>query len=195
MVICITGNIGTGKSLVAKFFKKWGAFIISGDQIGWEVLKSANIKEKLKITFGEKIIRDNDVDRERLGNIVFKDTDRLKQLNKIVHPVLLKKLKESISKSEEDIIVVDAALIFEWGIKDWFDYKILTISKLSNIKSRLKKLEFSDEIIDGTLKSQMNPEKARIYADFIIVNNGSKRELREKAQKVWNKILKENQQK
>ena len=193
MVIGITGNVGTGKSLVSKFFKKWGAFIISGDQIGREVLKSVDIKEKLRITFGEEIIRDNDVDREKLGNIVFKDTDRLKQLNKIVHPALLKKLKESIYKSEEDIIVVDAALIFEWDIKDWFDYKILTISKLSNIRSRLKKLEFSDEIIDGILKSQMNPEKARIYADFIIVNNGSKRELREKAQKVWNKIFKENQ--
>lgn len=193
MVIGLTGNIGTGKSLVAKFFKKWGAFIVSGDQIGWEVLKSSDIKEKLRNTFGEKVIKDNDVDRERLGSIVFKDTNKLRKLNKIVHPVLLKKLKESISKSDRDIIVIDAALVFEWNIKDWFDYTILIISELSNIKSRLKKLGISDEIINGTLKSQMNPEKAKIYTDFIIVNNGSKKELREKAQKVWDEILRENQ--
>jgi len=189
MVIGLTGNIGTGKSLVAEFFKNWGAFLISGDQIGWEVLKNSDIKEKVRNTFGEKIIKDNNVDRERLGSIVFKDTNKLMKLNEIVHPVLLKKLRKTISESNEDIIVVDAALIFEWGIKDWFDYTVLTISKLSNIKSRLKKLGISDEIIDGTLKSQMSPEKAKIYADFIIVNNGSKRELKEKAQKVWDKIL------
>jgi dephospho-CoA kinase len=193
MVIGLTGNIGTGKSLVAEFFKKWGAFIISGDQIGWEVLKSTDIKEKLKNTFGEKIIKDNEVDREKLGNIVFSDTNKLRKLNKIVHPILLKKLRKAISESNEDTIVVDAALVFEWDIKDWFDYTILTVSKLSNIKSRLKKLGISNKIIYGTLKSQMNPEKAKIYADFVIFNNGSKKELREKAQKVWDKILRKNQ--
>lgn len=192
MIICITGNTGTGKSLVADFFKEWGGFIISGDQIGWEVIQSPDIKEKIKITFGEKIIRNYKVDRKKLGDIVFKDIDKLKQLNEIVHPVLLKKLKEAISKSDESIIVIDAALIFEWNIKDWFDYTVLIVSKSSTIKSRLKKLGFHDKIIDGKLRSQISPQRAEKYADFVITNNGSKKALREKAHKVWNKILGKN---
>ena len=83
-------------------------------------------------------------------------------------------------------------MIFEWDIKDWFDYTILITSKPSTIKFRLKELGIYDKIIEGKLKSQISPEKAKKYADFVITNNGSEKALREKAHKVWNKILGES---
>ncbi len=132
------------------------------------------------------------VDRKSLGEIVFKDKEKLQQLNKIVHPALLKILKESIDESDKDIVIVDAALIYEWAIKDWFDYIILIVSKPHVIKSRLKRLGISDEIINGKLKSQMNPEEAKKYADFIIENNGSIGELKKESRKVWERIVGEN---
>ena len=192
MIIGITGNTGTGKSLIADFFKELGGFVISADSIGWKVLQNQDIIKKIKEVFGNEIIREQGVDRKLLGDIVFKDIEKLQQLNEIVHPVLLKILKESIDESDKDIVIVDAALIYEWAIKDWFDYIILVVSRPHFIKSRLKRLGISDKIINGKLKSQMNPGEARKYADFIIENNGSVGELRKESCKVWERIVREN---
>ncbi len=189
MIIGITGNTGTGKSLIADFFGEWGGFVISADSIGWTVLQNRDIIRKIKEVFGNEIIRDEEVDRKRLGDIVFKDIEKLQQLNEIVHPVLLKMLKEAIGKIDKDIVIVDAALIYEWAIKDWFDYTILAVSRPHFIKSRLKRLGISGETINGKLKSQMNPEEAKKYADFIIENNGSIKELRKESRKVWERIV------
>ena len=192
MIVGITGNTGTGKTLITDFFEKWGGYVISADLIGWEILKKHDIIEKLKSMFGDGIIKRKEVDRKLLGEIVFKDKARLKKLNNLVHPVLLKMLKEAIDKSDKPILVIDAALIFEWTIEGWFDYIILIISKPHIIRSRLKMLRISDEIINGKLSSQMNPLKARKYADFIIENNGSVGELREKARDVWERMVGKN---
>jgi len=189
MIIGITGNTGTGKSLIADFFGEWGGFVISADSIGWTVLQNRDIIRKIKEVFGNEIIRDEEVDRKRLGDIVFKDIEKLQQLNEIVHPVLLKMLKEAIGKIDKDIVIVDAALIYEWAIKDWFDYTILVVSRPHFIKSRLKRLGISGETINGKLKSQMNPEEAKKYADFMIENNGSIKELRKESRRVWEKIV------
>ncbi len=191
MVIGITGNTGAGKSLVAGFFEEWDGFVIAADCIGWEVLQNQYVVKKLKETFGEEIISGGEVDRKRLGEIVFKDSEKLEELNKIVHPILLGMLKEAIDKSAHNIVVIDAALIFEWGIEDWFDYIILVDSKPKVLRARLKRLGISDEIIKGRLNSQMNLRKARKYADFIVENNGSVKELRKSARRVWEKILEE----
>lgn len=192
MVIGITGNTGSGKTLIAGFFEEWGGFVISVDRFGWEVLENSNIKERLKEAFGDRIIRGERVDRKSLGEIVFKDKEKLQQLNKIVHPVLLKMLKEVIDKSDKDIITVDAALIFEWGIEDWFDYIVLIDSKPSIIGSRLKRLGVSEEIIKGRIKSQMDLKKARKKADFIIENNGSVEDVRKEARNVWERMVGKN---
>ena len=189
MVIGVTGNTGTGKTVICKLFKEWGAHLISCDEVGWDVLKEPHIIKQIKENFKE-VIEDGKVNREELGTIVFDSKDKLKTFNEIAHPELLKRLKKSIESSSEKIIVVDGALIFEWRIENWFDYIILLTSLLEDKKKRLKAKGLSEEIIMGRLNSQGDSDKFVRFSDFIIENDGDLESLKNNAEWVWDKLVK-----
>lgn len=190
MVIGVTGNTGTGKTVICELFKKWGAYLISCDELGWAILKEPDIIQKLKKEFME-VVENGTVDREKLGGVVFKDKNRLTQLNGIIHPELLKELKKSIKSSRAKVIVVDGALIFEWRIENWFDYIILLISSLEDKKKRLKSKGLSEEIITGRLDSQGDSSEFVKYSDFVIENDGDLKSLKNNAKWVWDKVTKD----
>jgi dephospho-CoA kinase len=190
MVIGVTGNTGTGKTLICELFKEWGAHLISCDEVGWGVLKEPHIIKQIKGNFKE-VIEDGEVNREKLGTIVFDSRDKLKTFNEIIHPELLKRLKKSIESSNEQIIVVDGALIFEWRIENWFDYIILLTSSLEDKKKRLKAKGVSEKVIMGRLNSQGDSDKFVRFSDFIIENDGDLESLRNNAHWVWDKLTKE----
>lgn len=189
MLIGVTGNSGTGKSIICELYKELGAHFISCDELGWEVLKESYIIEKIKEEFKE-VVEEGTVNKEKLGDIVFNDKDKLKILNKIVHPELLKKLKISIETSKERIVVVDGALIFEWRIETWFDYIILLTSTLEDKKKRLKAEGLSEEIINGRLNSQGDSNRFVKFSDFIIENDGDLESLKNNAKWIWDKVTK-----
>jgi len=189
MLIGVTGNTGTGKSIICELYKELGAHFISCDELGWEVLKESYIIEKIKEEF-EEVVEEGTVNKEKLGDIVFNDKDKLKILNETVHPELLKKLKISIESSKEKTIVVDGALIFEWRIETWFDYIILLTSTLEDKKKRLKVEGLSEEIINGRLNSQGDSNRFVKFSDFIIENDGDLESLKNNAKWIWDKVTK-----
>ncbi|UCC80152.1 MAG: dephospho-CoA kinase [Candidatus Zixiibacteriota bacterium] len=184
VLIGLTGTPGAGKSLAAEYLRRKGAIIISGDDTGREVLEtySTTLKKLIK-TFGKEILDpDGSLDRKSLGKIVFADSRKLKKLNSIIHPYLLRLLKSKINKYRKSVsgkvVVVDAALIFEWGIESWFDY-ILVIS--ANRANRIKRLTDSGlskkEALDR-ISSQLPQRQKEAGADFVIENNCHKTALR-----------------
>jgi dephospho-CoA kinase len=187
MIIGVTGNTGTGKTVVSEFYKKWGAKVISCDELGWSVLQKPHIIEQIKGNF-EEVVEGGKVKREKLGAIVFADESKLEKLNKIVHPELLKKLKNEIKSSKKKVVVVDGALIFEWGIENWFDYIILLTSTLEDKRKRLKRQGLTEKIIDGRLNSQGDSSSFIKYSDFIIENDGDQESLKNNAKWIWDKI-------
>jgi dephospho-CoA kinase len=189
MVIGVTGNTGTGKTVICELYKELGAHLISCDELGWEILREPHIIQKIKEEF-KGVVEKETVNREKLGTVVFKDENKLKQLDCIVHPELLKKLKRSIESSKSKIIVVDGALIFEWRIENWFDYVILLISTLEDKKKRLKTKGLSEEIIKGRLNSQEDSSKFVKFSDFIIENDGDLKSLKNNAKWIWDKVTK-----
>lgn len=189
MVLGVTGNTGTGKTVICELYKELGAYLISCDELGWEVLKEPHIIQKIKKEF-EEVVEKERVNREKLGTVVFKDANKLKQLDGIVQPELLKKLKRSIESSKSKIIVVDGALIFEWRIENWFDYVILLISTLEDKKKRLKAKGLSEETFKGRLNAQGDSSKFVKFSDFIIENDGDLKSLKDNAKWVWDKITK-----
>jgi dephospho-CoA kinase len=189
MVIGVTGNTGTGKTVICELFKEKGAHLISCDELGWGVLKESHIISQIADNFKE-VLENEEVNRERLGAIVFGNKDKLKTFNEIVRPELLKQLKKSIESSNKKIVVVDGALIFEWGIENWFDYIILLISTLEEKKKRLKAKGLSEKIIMGRLSSQGDSDKFVKFSDFIIENDGDLESLKSNANWVWDKLEK-----
>jgi len=194
-IIGITGGIGSGKTEVAKIFRKLGAKILSGDEIGKEVVeKNSSVLKKLVKSFGDEILNiDKNLNRRKLGKIAFSTVENRDKLNKIVHPYLLSSLKKKIKeyrKKGSGIVVVDAALIVEWGLHKDLDYLILVESALKNRIKRLKEnLGYSQKEAMNRIKVQIKDETRRKYADYIIKNDKGLTELRRKTVSLWKFLL------
>jgi len=179
ILIGLTGNIASGKSSVGKLLKENGLPVIEADRIGWEILERKEIMQEILDVFGD-IVKDGKIDRKKLGNIVFSNKRKLKIFNALVHPPLLQKLKREIDKRSGKIIVVTAALIFEWEIEHWFDKIILVTSEKKKRIDRLLKNNLTRKEVIQRINSQMDEKEKIKKSDFIIENNGTKTQLKEK---------------
>jgi dephospho-CoA kinase len=193
IVIGLTGGPGTGKSLVAEFLAANGAVVLSGDEAGKRVVdNNRGILKKLVSTFGETILNSNGtLNRGKLGKIVFEDNNQLFKLNEFIHPPLLKLLKSDLRKAitkHAKFVVIDAALIFEWGIANWCDYILVVTAKRDiRIKRLISKGLTRKEAINRIASQIPDSEKAAM-ADFVIENNGTKAQL-QKQVKAFLKVL------
>jgi dephospho-CoA kinase len=190
LLIGLTGNIATGKSTIANIFKEHGIPVIEADQIGWKLLDRKDIKEHIETICGD-ILKKGRIDRKKLGKVVFSNKEKLHLLNAIIHPPLLKELKLATADSKERILVVNAALIFEWGIEGWFDKILLVTSPDEQQINRLTSKQLTRKEAIQRMQAQM-PDKDKIErCDFIIENNGTLEELRQKTNKVIVSIKKQ----
>jgi dephospho-CoA kinase len=191
MVIGITGPAGSGKSTVAHFIKKLllkNVQIVEVDRIGHQVLTLFFVQEELREVFGEEIFDENHIlSRKKLGNIVFKDKEKLEILNKIVHPEIFKKTKEILNKSlkKSDIIILDAALLYKIGLHILCD-KVIFIDAPKEI--RIKRLTESRKIPYQKAKSIVDSQEGEYFGpyDFIICHDNGF----EKLEKQIREILK-----
>jgi len=194
-IIGITGGIGSGKTEVAKVFKKLGAIILSGDEIGRDVVKkNQTVLKKLVKTFGRVILyKNNKLNRRKLGEIAFSSADGKNKLNRIIHPYLLSNLRKKITgyrKRKKGLVMVDAALIIEWGLQKELDYLILVES---NLKNRLKRLKensgYSQKEALNRIKAQIDYKTRRKYADYIIRNDKDLKELKKRVVFLWKRLI------
>jgi len=199
LLIGVTGGIACGKTEVAKVFQKKGATILSGDEIGKEIVeKNRRVSNKLVRSFGAKILNKNGtLNRRKLGEIAFASKDAKDRLNKIIHPYLLKGLRKKIEnlkkKDPQAVVVVDAALIVEWGLEKELNYLIFVESKRENKIKRLQREKgYSKREALDRIKSQLPEITKKRLADFVIRNNRGLAELREKANQLWEEIAPRN---
>jgi dephospho-CoA kinase len=196
VLVGVTGGIACGKTEVCKVFQKKGAIILSGDEIGKEVIeKDKNVLEELVQAFGKEILNKNkNLNRRKLGKIAFASVESKDKLNKIIHPYLLRELRKRIKnfrrKVDKDVVVVDAALIVEWGLQKELDHLVFVESKREDKIKRLQKHKgYSRKETLDRIKSQLPETTKKRLADFVIVNDKGVNELREKAEKVFRRIM------
>ncbi len=183
MILGVTGNFGSGKSEIAKMFMSHGAYIIDADVLGHIVLEED--KDKIVRAFGTKILgKDGEVDRKKLGDLVFNDHEKLARLNRLTHPKIVKKIKKIIKHLRKGFIVVDAALILEFGGRGLVDRLLVVTCKREIRVKRLKRMGYTLEEIKKRLKSQMKEEDKVLKAHFVIDNSGSLEETRAKVKKL-----------
>lgn len=190
MILGLTGGPGTGKSLAAECLKSKGAIVLSGDDAGKRVVEDYPlILKKLANTFGNAILKqDGTLNRQSLGRLVFGDESALRALNAIVHPQLLKILKGDLKKYSSKkgrLIVIDAALIYEWGIANWCDYMLVVSAKRDLRIKRLTERGLSRAEAADRIASQIPDSEKKALADFVIENNGTKAELRKQIDKLF----------
>jgi len=184
MLIGITGLIGSGKSEVARIFKNNGAFVISADKIGKDVVENNKaILKKLVRAFGTEIIsKSGKLNRKKLGLLVFSSESNKKMLNKIVHPALLKELSNQVNKAKKkyDIVVIDAALLIYWGWEKKVDKTIQIDTILRKRIQRLKQKGYTETEVKERTKSQLKLSTLATRSDHTISNNSTQKSLENK---------------
>ena len=195
MLLGITGSIGSGKTTVAKLFSKHHFIRIDADEIAHNLMqKNFSVRRQLKKFFGNEICDKNkNIDRKKLGEIVFNDLTKLKRLNSIMHPTIILEIKNQIKKIKQKCgnktkIVIDAPLLLETKTKDLVDKIIVVKCDKKKIFDRLNQ-KFSRQEIEKILKSQMPLKEKVKYADFVIDNNGDFKDLEEQVEKILEKNL------
>lgn len=198
LIIGLTGGIVSGKSTVARMFKDLGAKIVDADKLGHKVIlpQETAWKRIIKI-FGKDILqKDQTINREKLGKIVFANQNLLKKLNKITHPEIIKLIKKEISltkdnsKEEKKILIIDAALIYETKIDRLMDKIIVVyLDEEEQLKRLIKRNNLSKKEALQKIKSQI-PLKEKIeIADYVIDNSNSLDKTREQVKKIWENLI------
>jgi len=170
-IIGITGYAGSGKSTIAKILKNLGYYVIDLDEVGHHLLKDRNIINELVKSFGEDILKNNQIDRNALAKIVFNSKEKLELLNSILHPRIKDYVINEINKLDEEIIFIDGALIEKIGLNEICDYIILIDSPED---LRLKRLVEYRGLSYEKAKNIINSQKdLKFIYDFKINNNKS----------------------
>lgn len=172
LFVGVTGGPGSGKSLVCQILRDLGVYTLSTDEIVHELLLSdKEVIFAVEQTFGEDVVVDQVVDRAALAKKVFSNSDLLKKLEAIVHPVVRKKVAERAQKVS-GIVVVEVPLLFEANQESVYDYTVAVYADLALCRERWEKKHKKSDFERRVKRQLCNEEKAK-KADFVIVNNTS----------------------
>lgn len=191
-VIGLTGGIGTGKTQVSSILVELGASIVNADLLGHEIYKPHTEGWQAVVkAFGEDVLApDGEVDRRKLGAIVFSDPEALKQLNAIAHPRIYSLAEErirSLGRDGKDAVVLEAALLIEAKWTPLVDEVWVTTSAEDQVIKRIQERNgLDEESIRSRIRSQMAQSERIEYANAVIDNSGNLEKLREKVEELWN---------
>lgn len=179
MVIGITGGIGSGKSTVLNLLNtKYGFYIFEADKIAHELMQKGNtIYNKVVENFGKGILNDEQqIDRKKMGKLVFEDKDKLKLLNEIVHPEVINEIHNRIEylkkNDNKDQFVIEAALLIESGCDQLCDTVWYVFADETVRIDRLKmSRNMTDEQIRTVMKNQLDKEMFSKGSKHIINNS------------------------
>ena len=173
MIIGITGSIACGKSTVSNYLKSKGYIVIDADRIGHEALDDDYVKEKLILAFGNEILEDNKINRQKLGELVFGNSSNLNVLNSIIHPEIRKKILEKIDKNnDKELIFIDVALLFEAKFDDLVDKIIVVyVDENTQLTRLMKRNSISKKEALSRIVSQMSPTEKAKLGDYTVNNN------------------------
>ncbi len=192
LVIGITGSIGTGKSEAARQLEALGATVISADQVGHEAYTpNTEAWEQVVAAFGDGILgEEGEIDRRKLGAIVFGDAAQLEKLNQIMHPRMARMVADKIEALRTqgvDVVVVEAALLFEAGWDSLVEEVWVTDSPEQMVIERLKNRNgLSEEEARKRISSQMDRTERLGKADFVIDNSRDMAGLEAAVKELWN---------
>ncbi|WP_373898958.1 dephospho-CoA kinase [Haloimpatiens sp. FM7315] len=199
----LTGGIGSGKSTVSKILKDMGIKVIDADIIAREVLeKYKDVKKDIRNNFGEKFFDENDqLKRRVLGNYIFQSEEKRKILETILMPYIKKEIFLSLKKLEDEgekIAILDAPILIEQGLHKYMDKNILVwVGEEIQIKRVRERDKMSEEEVIRRIKSQMNLEDKKMYADFLVDNSKGISNTKKQVNKIliFLKMTRENNEK
>ncbi|HEX6643223.1 MAG TPA: dephospho-CoA kinase [Gemmatimonadales bacterium] len=189
--VALTGNIASGKSVVAELFRHWGATVIDADEIVRELqARGTPLLDAIARRFGSAMLRpDGELDRARLRALVFGDPAARADLEALVHPAVERRRRELVEEARrrgDPIVVSDIPLLFETGRQDDFDAVVLVDAPEALRLDRLVAFRGLDPAAARAMIAAQDPSPPkRAASDFVIDNAGDLEALERAAAAVW----------
>jgi dephospho-CoA kinase len=191
LAVGLTGGIGAGKSTFAALLAERGAQVLDADQFGRDALAPGRPAWHSVVgQFGDGILAAGgmEIDRKKLADIVFSDPRKLAALNAIVHPVILKRIADELERlgRTDAIVVIDAALITELGLRDTLDVVVaVTTERRERVERLVRTRGMSLDDIAARMAAQASPRALEADADGVVRNDRALDALAAEADRVW----------
>jgi len=193
-IIGLTGGILSGKSTVAQMLVEKGAGHVDADKMGHEAYEPhTKTWQKVIDAFGTGILKDNEeIDRQKLGDIVFNDPESLARLNRIVHPQIGRLVMEELEKLRSkgvDVVVIEAILLIEARWTNIVDEVWVTVAPEETVLKRLQNRSgLSEEQARARIRAQLSSEERAKYGDVVINTDCDLSEVRATVDELWQRL-------
>ena len=197
LIVALTGGIGSGKSTVGSIFAGLGAVVVDSDQIARDVVERGSEGFNLVVAqFGDGILKDGDINRSALGELVFGDLDKLRKLEAITHPLIRQAFAKIVEESPKDSIIINQIpLLVESRNEYNFDF-IITVSVLDSVRrERLLARGLSQGQIQARLNAQATDTQRESIADYVIENSRDLTALTQEVERIWHLLVSANNSK
>lgn len=177
--IGLTGGIASGKTTVTNHLKALGFKVIEADEIAREVLEIyPEILAYLRLTYGEKIFNEGKLNRRLLGKIIFQNEIKREEYGKVIMPRIIEEIKKRLEASENDIVFVDAPLLFEEGLDEQVDYTITVYVRRSiQLKRLMDRDGYSKDEANKRIDAQMSLDEKASRSNYVLYNEGEREEI------------------
>ena len=191
LIVALTGGIGAGKSLAAQYFSDLGARVVDADQLARVAIERGSEGfDQVISRFGEKIMRDGDIDRKALAEIIFSDLQSKEDLEAIVHPRVRELFAEVVADlAPGEVLIYEIPLLVESGVAKNFDLIITIEADLEIRKERLRKRGMFISEIERRISAQATREEREALADYVLINDGDEDLLLRAVENLWEELL------
>jgi len=197
LIVALTGGIGSGKSTVGQIFADLGAIVVDSDQLARNVVERGTAGfDQIVAAFGDEVLKNGDLDRAALAEIVFKDPTKRSLLEQITHPLIRQAFAKVVESASSNSIVINQIPLLVESKHDYkFDH-IITVSSPEDIRTqRLLKRGLNLSQIEQRIKAQSTDSQREAIANTVIRNDKTQSELLHDVEKVYEFLQIKNQNK
>ena len=185
MIVGLTGNTGAGKSTAAHWLAEWGARVVDADALGHRLLLAGSpVHREIVARYGGEILDEHGaIVRARLAPLVFATREETEAYNRIIHPALVGEIRRRVREEGEGPVVVDAALLFEWGLHREMD-AVIVISA----PEEMRRARVGDAAFAAREAAQWPEQEKTTRADQVVDNNGDLNSFKSKLENAWRNV-------
>ncbi|TME71100.1 MAG: dephospho-CoA kinase [Chloroflexi bacterium] len=189
-LIGLTGGAGSGKSTVGGMFRELGAAIVDADEASHAVYATGNPGfDAVVAEFGSDVVRNGQIDRAKLGELVFHDESARRRLNAIVHPLVREWMAARTAEADRDgssVVIHDVPLLFENGLEPLYsDVVLVYVPPRVQLRRLVDGRGLSQELARSIIAAQMPIDEKRSRAQHVVDNSGDRDKTRAQVEKLW----------
>ena len=197
LVVALTGGIGSGKSTVGQIFEDLGAVVTDSDQLARNVVERGTTGfDQIVAAFGDEVLKNGELDRAALAEVIFKDPTKRTQLEQITHPLIRRAFAKIVESAQNDSIVINQIPLLVESKHDYkFDH-VITVSATEEVRiQRLLMRGLNLTQIKQRIEAQSTDAQREAISDTVIRNDKDHSELLLEAEKVWELLQIKNKNK